>query len=242
MRLSRSNLKELAVALEGMYGPITGRGGSYEDRVLLDDVGCDPLDILVATILSQATSDRNSIRSFKRLKQEFETWERVRQAPVSDLEETIRGGGLASQKAERLKAILNGIARERGVVSLDFLRDWDTEAAFRYLVGFKGVGPKTAACILLFGFGRPCFPVDTHVLRVMRRIGMAGKKQNASRLQEVVERIIPRGLERDLHINLIRHGRKTCRAQSPRCGECDLRQLCAAQKEKAPYGGHRSPP
>lgn len=236
MRLSRQNLERLAMILEDMYGKPQNQG-SYPDGVILDEVDKDPLDVLIATILSQATSDRTSSRTYRALKERYRTWDEMKEAPLSEIEHTIREGGLASEKAARLKIILESIAGETGGTSLDFLREWDTKRVVSYLTGFKGVGPKTGACVLLFGLGRPAFPVDTHVLRVMKRLGMAKPKQQASALQAAVEEILPRGLEYDLHVNLIRHGRRTCRAAAPRCDGCALKSLCEWAKGRPSIEG-----
>jgi len=235
LRLTRSNLDRLAGTLEGMYGsPEAGRRTLDQDRVVLDEVERDPLDILLATVLSQATSDRNSARTYRALKERFSGWEEVMKAPVSQVEEAIREGGLSGQKAERIKEMLQAIFKDRGSLGLAFLQEWDTPEVFRYLTSFKGVGAKTAACVLLFGLGRPSFPVDTHVFRVMRRLGMAKGCKTPGQLQAAVERVIPRGMEYGLHINLIRHGRRTCGSRNPRCGDCPLRPQCEYGKKKAP--------
>jgi endonuclease-3 len=218
-----------------MYGSAEAESRTLDqDRVVLDEVKRDPLDILLATVLSQATSDRNSARTYRALKERFSSWEEVMKAPVSQVEEAIREGGLSGQKAGRIKEMLQAIFKDRGWLSLDFLKDWDTREVFGYLTSFKGVGAKTAACVLLFGLGRPSFPVDTHVFRVMRRLGMAKGSKTPGGLQAAVEGIIPRGMEYDLHINLIRHGRRTCGSRTPRCGDCALRRRCEYGKKKAP--------
>jgi endonuclease-3 len=189
----------------------------------------DALGGLVATILSQHTSDTNSARAYARLVETFPTWEAVRDAPVTAVEETIRSGGLARQKAARIQAILRELtARLEGApLSLRVLDEFSLEAAQRYLRGFSGVGPKTAACVLLFALGRPAFPVDTHVWRVTRRLGLIGAQVSADEAHSRLLEIIPAEWRHTMHINLIRHGRQICYARVPACGRCPLRGECA---------------
>ncbi|MGE5485535.1 MAG: endonuclease III domain-containing protein [Ignavibacteriales bacterium] len=200
--------------------PDLGRG------FLLRESGDDPLDVLILTILSQATSDRNSGRAFRRLKDTFPTWEDVMEASEPDIEDAIREGGLAKQKAARIKAILRRIHRETGSVSLDFLKERPTGEVMEYLTSFAGVGPKTAACVALFALARPAFPVDTHVLRVSRRLGLVSERDTAEKAQESLQKKIPPGMTMDLHLGLIEHGRRTCRPGNPRCSLCSLRRFC----------------
>jgi len=184
------------------------------------------LDGLVRTILSQNTTDANSHRAFESLVLRFPRWEDVAVAPVADLEDAIRSGGLARLKAARIQAILSQIRQERGDFSLDFLADMPDEAAWHYLARFKGVGPKTAACVLLFDLGRHVFPVDTHILRVAKRIGWLEPGCNAERAHEVLGKLIPGKLHYRMHVNLIAHGRDTCRPARPRCAACPIAGVC----------------
>lgn len=186
----------------------------------------DPLDVLVLTILSQATNDTNSGRAFSELKRRFPTWAAVMEADVAEIEDAIRVGGLAAQKAARIKRILQKIYREAGSVSLEHIKEWDTGRIVEYLSGFEGVGPKTVACVLLFGLDRPAFPVDTHVLRVSKRLGIAGDRDDAGKTQRTLEEKIPPEMMMDLHLGLIEHGRRTCRPGKPGCPSCSLRTYC----------------
>jgi len=184
------------------------------------------LDELVAVILSQNTSDSNSGAAFDRLRDRFADWDAVRRAPVARIAEAIRQAGLANRKAPRIKAILQQIQRERGELSLDLLCCLPTAEAYAYLRRFPGVGPKTAACVLLFACGQPILPVDTHVHRLSRRLGLIGPRTGAERAHEELARQVPAPRVLDFHIQLIRHGRSICLARSPRCRECVLVDRC----------------
>jgi endonuclease III len=189
----------------------------------------DALGELVATILSQHTSDVNSERAYKQLRERFPAWEAIRDAPVEEVAEAIRSGGLAEVKAERIQCILDLLTERLGAapLSLDFLAALPMDEANAYLRTLPGVGPKTAACVLLFALGKPAFPVDTHVWRVTRRLGLIGAKVSADAAHVALERIIPPGWRYVMHINLIRHGRRICTAQRPACERCPLRAGCA---------------
>lgn len=195
----------------------------------------DPLDTLIQTILSQATADVNSRRAFQRLKARYPTWEAVLAAPLKGLEEAIKPGGLAPQKAPRIKALLVGIRERTGSLDLSFLRGLDQDQAYQFLLGFPGVGPKTAACVLAFSCGRPVFPVDTHIARICRRLGLVAATARAAAIQERLAGLVPPELALSLHFNLIRHGRRVCRARQPLCGQCMLSAGCAHYRN--PTGG-----
>jgi endonuclease-3 len=186
----------------------------------------DPLSELIATILSQHTSDANSSRAFAALRERFGSWEAVQRAPVEEIAAAIRCGGLAEVKARTIKAVLDTLAAERGTLSLDFLRELPTDAARRYLTVFPGVGEKTAACVLLFALGRPVVPVDTHVHRVARRLGLVDRRATAAQTEAALERLAPPERAYAAHVLLITHGRRVCRAPTPRCSACVLRDLC----------------
>jgi len=185
-----------------------------------------PLDELVSTILSQSTTDSNRDLAFNRLVNRFPDWEAVRDAPVEDVVEAIRPAGLANQKAPRIQDALRFVTAERGELTLDFLADMEVEAAKAWLTQINGVGPKTAAIILLFTFGKPAFPVDTHVHRVTRRLGLIGPKTSAERAHIELEAIIPPEDYYPAHLNIIRLGREICQARRPRCEECPLTSYC----------------
>ncbi len=184
------------------------------------------VDELIATILSQATSDTNRDRGFTELKRRFPDWDAVMKAPISAVRAAIFSAGLANQKAPRIQAALQTIHRERGVIELEFLRDWPVEVARAWLMQIKGVGMKTASIVLLFSFGRPVFPVDTHVHRILRRLGLIGPGVSPEQAHREIEALAPPAHFYPLHLNLIRHGRSTCLARRPRCDACPLRPDC----------------
>ncbi|HEY7347231.1 MAG TPA: endonuclease III [Ktedonobacterales bacterium] len=189
----------------------------------------DALGGLVGTILSQHTSDVNSERAYRQLVTTFPTWEQVRDAPVAQVAQAIRSGGLANMKAPRIQEVLRVLTSRLngGPLSLDLLKTYQLSEAREYLRSLPGVGPKTAACVLLFSLGLAAFPVDTHVLRVSKRLGLIGAKVSADQEHVVFERIVPAEWAYPLHVNLIRHGRRICHAQRPACAHCPLRLECA---------------
>jgi endonuclease-3 len=184
------------------------------------------VDELVSTILSQSTSDINRDKGFYALKERYPDWESVMNAPEDDVVSTIRSAGLANQKGPRIQAALRYLVDERGEISLDFLAQMPLDEARRWLMRIKGVGPKTAAIILLFAFGRPTFPVDTHVHRITRRLGLIGPKVTADKAHDIMQNIGKPETFYPFHLNLIRHGREICRAQNPRCEICPLQPHC----------------
>jgi endonuclease-3 len=186
----------------------------------------DPIPELVSTILSQNTNDKNRDVAFERLCERFPTWEQVRDADPDKVIEAIRPAGLANQKGPRLQRALRTITEEQGELSLSFLEDLPVDEAKDWLESIKGVGPKTAAIVLLFSLGRPAFPVDTHVHRVSQRLGLIGDRVSRERAHQELEALVPHGAYYAFHLNLIRHGRQVCQARSPRCTECALRELC----------------
>lgn len=185
-----------------------------------------PVDQLVNTILSQQTTSANRQQAFDRLKERFADWEAVMDAPLEEVREAIRPAGLANQKAPRIQNALRYIMRERGELSLDFLADCTVSEAKEWLTEIKGVGPKTASIILLFTFGLPAFPVDTHVHRVSGRLGLIGPKVTADKAHDILENIVEPDEYYPFHINLIRHGREICKARTPRCHICPLQDHC----------------
>jgi len=185
-----------------------------------------PLNVLISTILSQNTSDVNRDRAWKRLKRGFSTWEEVLEADVDDIAEAIRPGGLAEMKAPRIKDILRIIKMERGELSLDFLKEMGVEEARGWLMSLKGVGPKTASIVLLFAFGKPAFPVDTHVHRVSLRLGLIPAGTSREKAHKILEELLPPEVYYTFHLNMVTHGREVCKAQNPRCEICVLGGLC----------------
>jgi endonuclease III len=188
------------------------------------------MDELVLTFLSQNTSDLNSGRAFEALKARYPTWQAVLDAPMDELAETIRSGGLSQQKAPRIQKALHRILAERGSFNIDFLADLPVDEAMRWLTSFDGVGPKTASIVMLFCFNKPAFPVDTHVGRVTRRLGLAGVKDSEERIKGIWEELVPPEWYYSLHLNLIRHGRQVCHAQRPECRKCVLNEVCQYNK------------
>jgi len=186
----------------------------------------NPLDILIQTILSQNTNDRNRDRAYQRLKTRFPRWEDVLKARTNTLIEAIRPGGLAQQKAKRIRQILLWIKKRKGKLSLLFLKEMDSEEINKTLKELKGIGPKTVHCLLLFGMGREAFPVDTHVLRVGKRLGFIREKVNAEGAHKWMAPLVPKGKSLSLHLNLIRFGRTICRAKNPNCESCFLSGEC----------------
>lgn len=185
-----------------------------------------PVDELVLTILSQNTADINSQRAFDSLKSRFPNWTAVMDAPVDEVAEAIRSAGLANQKAPRIQGALRTIEAERGELSLDFLNDLSLAEAEAWLTHIKGVGRKTAAIVLLFAFGRPAFPVDTHVHRVTGRLGLIPKGMSADKAHDRLAELGDAETFYPMHINLIRHGREVCVARIPHCERCPLTDLC----------------
>jgi len=186
----------------------------------------DPLDLLVATILSQNTTDVNSLRAFGRLRSAYPDYEDLIRAPQEEVVSAIRVGGLAEIKAQRIREALEKILSQAGEMDLGFLGEMDVEEARSFLISLPGVGPKTAAVVLLFGFGLPTMPVDTHVYRLSRRLGLVSEEAGIEEVQRELERAVPQEKYLSLHLNLIRHGRRICRARSPLCDQCSLREIC----------------
>ena len=190
----------------------------------------EPMDELVLTFLSQSTSDVNSGRAFEALRKRFPTWQEVLDAPKEQLADAIRSGGLSQQKAPRIQAALRRILQERGEFSIDFLADLPIQEAMEWLTSFDGIGHKTASIVLLFCFGKDAFPVDTHVGRVSRRLGIAGPTDSEEQIKKIWERSAPPEWYYPLHLNLIRHGREVCHARNPACDRCILRDVCRYEK------------
>lgn len=186
----------------------------------------DPVDELVRTILSQNTSDVNSDRAFASIAERFGDWDEAADAPVSEIEDAIRVGGLAKQKAPRIRSALRAIHERAGEMDLGFLDDLDDAEAMDVLTAMDGVGPKTAACVLAFALERPVMPVDTHVHRVAKRLGLIGETTSAEKAHAELEDSVLPADRVPLHVALIRHGRGVCKARNPRCADCVLEDVC----------------
>lgn len=207
---------ELMPALAALYGePVHTPNG-------------DPVAELVLTVLSQNTADTNSGRAFTRLLRRYSSWAAIAAAPPAEVVETIQVGGLAQQKAPRVQAILRAVEARSPGWDLAFLREMPLEEARSWLRALPGVGPKTAACVLLFALGRPALPVDTHVERVSKRLGLIPPNLTAEQAHEALERLVDPAHYYRFHMLLIKHGRRTCAARRPACGRCPLARQCPA--------------
>ncbi len=184
------------------------------------------VDELVSTILSQNTNDLNRDRAFVALRARFPTWEAVRDAKVKEVIRTIKVAGLAYQKGPRIQQVLRSITKERGSLDLNFLAEMPMEEARSWLMQFKGVGPKTAAIVLLFSLNRPAFPVDTHIYRVTGRMGLRPAKMNVEQAHKQLEALLPPEAYYAAHLNFIRLGREVCQARRPLCFKCPVVRLC----------------
>ena len=215
------HFEEIERRLEVMYGP----------RMLT--ASDDPVSGLVGTILSQNTSDVNTNRTYASLRNDFPTWQEVIDADTDDVREAIRMGGLSNIKAPRIQAALQSIIDRCGELDLDFLKDMSDEEAMTWLTDLKGIGPKTAACVLLFSLGMPAMPVDTHVARVMTRLGVLPDRTSSITKQRILESLIGPDADRvyAVHVETITHGRETCKARRPLCEQCDLASLCLYYQE-----------
>jgi endonuclease-3 len=210
----KAKVRKITLLLEKQYG-IPRREGPGES-----------LDILIETILSQNTNDRNRDRAFQRLKMRFPQWEDVLRGQRKSIVSAIRPGGLAEQKARRIHEILRWIKEREGRLSLSFLKKMDSREIKKTIGALKGIGPKTLHCLLLFGLRREAFPVDTHILRIGKRLGFIPEGMNAEKAHSWMVPFIPKGKSLSLHLNLIRFGREICRARNPQCGVCFLTNEC----------------
>ncbi len=192
-----------------------------------------PIAELILTVLSQSTNDRNRDVAYLRLRARMPTWEQVRDAPRAEVEEAIRPGGISKVKSGRIQEILRAITddpRDPGEeLSLDWLPRVELTEARDYLVALPGVGRKTAACVLLFAYGLHDVPVDTHVSRVGMRLGLLREGAPFEELHDGMLALTPPGEELELHVNLLRHGRRTCHARKPDCGGCALARMCPSR-------------
>jgi endonuclease-3 len=199
-----------------------------------------PIAELVLTVLSQSTNDRNRDVAFLRLRERYASWEQVRDAPLEEVEEAIRPGGISKVKSARIQAILRAISDEPRdpphELSLDWLQRSPIDEARDYLTALPGVGRKTAACVLLFSYGLRDVPVDTHVSRVGTRLGLLRAGAPFEELHDQMLALTPPGEELELHVNLLRHGRRTCHARGPACEECALARMCPSRALFQPRG------
>ena len=192
-----------------------------------------PLTVLVGTILSQNTSDINSGRAFESLLASFPRWEDVASAEVGRIADTIRTGGLGEIKAKRIRQALGEIRRRRNSLELGFLGELPLDKARDWLKELPGVGTKTADCVLLFALGRPALPVDTHIFRVSKRLGLIDSGVSVEQAHNLLESLVPQGEVYQFHVLMIEHGRRVCRARHPRCHECVLSDFCPSRSQFA---------
>ncbi|MFH1008563.1 MAG: endonuclease III [Candidatus Latescibacterota bacterium] len=214
MRDPNRRTEKIVAILEGRFGIPAWHGPS------------DPLDALIQTILSQNTNDTNSGRAYARLKEQFPAWSEVLAADMREIADAIRVGGLANLKAERIKGILEWLHNTRGAIDLDFIRDMHADEAIQILGSLKGVGIKTISVVLMFACGAEIFPVDTHIHRITRRLGLAPQNASAEKVHEVMQSLVPRGKAYSFHMNLLRFGRTICLARKPKCQICPLTEEC----------------
>ncbi len=209
------------------------------NKILLSEFGkpernlnADPLDILIATVLSQNTNDLNSFKAFQNLKKHFKNYEELLSADIRKIEKVIKIAGLGKQKARSIKNILLTLRKERGELGLSFLKNFSDEEGLNYLLKFNGVGLKTAACVLLFGLKRNICPVDTHVHRTLNRIGIVNTKDRDKTFFEL-SKILPPEIAHEFHTNLIKLGRTYCLSQNPVCNSCLVLKQCNYGKKNA---------
>ena len=186
----------------------------------------DALDELIFTVLTQHTSDLNAERAFDKLRETIPTWEEVMVADQQSIADAIFHGGMSNQKSKRIKDILADILDRRGELEIDFLREYSLDDAREWLIELPGVGPKTAAVVMSFALGMPAFPVDTHIHRVSKRLGLIDEKTTADAAHGIMESKVRPQLRFQLHMQLITHGRQICKARRPLCGECPLSDEC----------------
>lgn len=214
MRSLARRIRTIVTRLSRAHGP---RPWRRED---------DPVEELVGTILSQNTNDVNSAAAYEELTRRLRTWDEVLAAPVQQVAAAIRTGGLADQKARTIQRALARIRQDFGRISLDALAGWDPPRSMEYLTSIPGIGPKTAACVLMFAFGQAVLPVDTHIHRQAIRLGLVAPKASAVQTQQALQAACPAELVYPFHVLLITHGRRVCKAQRPDCATCVLKDLC----------------
>ena len=206
--------------LDAIYGPI-----EWRPRMIA-------VDELIFTVLTQHTSDLNAERSYDALRKAMPTWASVIEADTQKVADAIHHGGLANQKSVRIQKILVEILHRLGHFELEFLSNFPLEEARSWLTSLPGVGPKTAAVVMAFSLKMPAFPVDTHILRVSRRLGLIGRKVTADQAHPIMEDMIQTDDRYDMHVLLITHGRQICKARVPQCRRCPLNQECPASSQK----------
>jgi endonuclease-3 len=186
----------------------------------------DPMDVLIRTILSQSTNARNSERAWKALRKSYGTWDDVAEASPEKVAKALHSGGLAKQKAKNIVNLVRELRKEFGTPTLEFIKSMSVREAMRALETIDGVGPKTAACVILFALGREICPVDTHIHRVLGRMGIFASGSTPVEAFELLQPLVPKGRAYAFHVNLIRLGREVCKAGRPRCSSCPVETEC----------------
>lgn len=222
MTADKQTLLDKALEIDRRLNILYGKKTPYIDG--------KPIAALINTILSQNTNDRNRDIAYQQLRERFPTWESVRDAQVEEIIGSIRPAGLAPSKGPCIQQALQHITTERGMLTLDFLNDLPLDEARAWLTNLRGVGPKTAAIVLLFSMGRPAFPVDTHIHRITKRWGLIPEKTSREKAHILMEDLVPSQLYYSFHINIITHGRTVCSARKPQCDLCSLQDLCLYYK------------
>jgi endonuclease-3 len=208
-------------------GPILTRLADHYGQPVWSGARLDPVAELVLTVLAQNTADINSHRAFVALRAAYLSWDAVLAAPTDELEDVIRPGGLAPTKSRRIQQVLAEVHDATGGSwDLGFLGTWPLEEAREWLVGLPGIGRKTASIVLLFAFGRPALPIDTHVYRVASRLGLLPPRTDLTKAHDLLEEVVPDDQMYAAHVLFIGHGRQVCRAPRPICGLCPLTDLC----------------
>ena len=221
-------LEKLAEELEDVYG----RGETYAEQPSLSGQPDTVLGTLVITILSQASTDARTGPIYRELREAYPDWGDLKRAPREDVEDILRPGGLARQKTEYIQKALRQVGDDMGRYSLEDLREWSDQECYDYLLDLPGVGLKTAACVLLFGLDREAFPVDTHVARISKRLGLVPAAAMPEAIGRALADKVPEGRALGLHLNMLEHGRNLCTALNPGCDECFLAPGCPASSRQ----------
>lgn len=225
MELTRTGLQDIAQELKNHYNQVSVYREDPPASALPDSV----LGVLVSTVLSQASNDIRTKQIYLQLRAQYPAWEQLADEDEAEIRQVLKKGGLSRQKAGYIKEILRRLKDRFGEYSLDVLQDWDDEGCYSYLTDLPGVGPKTAACVMLFGLGRDVLPVDTHVARISRRLGLVSEGAAPQQIQKELADFVPCGWSLSLHLDMLHHGRSVCTAMNPMCEECILERWCDKQ-------------